>query len=66
MLKDSILGLDLLREYVFELKNLLVVQNFKIAFNSVGAIISTLREMSSLEKDCFRFSSSSLHESTLE
>ena len=42
MLRDRIFGLNLLREYVFKLKNLSEVQNFKIAFNSVGAIISTL------------------------
>ena len=36
------------------LKSLLVVQNFKIAFNSVGAIVSTLSNMGSLEKVCFR------------
>ena len=40
-----------LRKY---LKSLLVVQNFKIAFNSVGAIVSTLWNMDSLEKGCFR------------
>ena len=33
---------------------LLMVQNFKIAFNCVVAIIFTLRERSSLEKCCFR------------
>ena len=42
MLKDCIFGLNLLSEYVFELNSLLVVQNSKIAFNNVGAIISTL------------------------
>ena len=30
------------------------VDYFKIAFNSVGAIISTLWHMGSLEKGCFR------------
>ena len=55
MLKDRIFGLNLVSEYVlFKFKNLLVVQNFKIAFNSVVAIISTGQEMGSLEKRCFR------------
>ena len=40
MLKDRIVGLNLQRKYVFKFENLFVVQNFKIAFNSVGAIIS--------------------------
>ena len=54
MLKDHIFGLNLLRKYVFKFKTLLVVQNFKIAFNSVKAFISTLWEMGSLKKDGFR------------
>ena len=50
------------------LKGLLVVQNFKIVFNSVGAIISTLWKMASLKKTILdrTLSSSSLHESTLK
>ena len=47
---------------------LLVVQNLKIAFNSVGAIISILLVKSSLEKAVLNrmYSSSFLYESTLE
>ena len=36
------------------LKSLFLVQNFKIVFNSVGPIISTLSNIGSLEKGCFR------------
>ena len=43
------------------MKSLLVVQNFKIAFNSVGATISTLWNMGSLEKGCFRLNELSSH-----
>ena len=39
MLKDRIFGVNLLREYVFKFKILLVMQNFKIVYNSIGDII---------------------------
>ena len=45
MLKDRVFGLNLLSEYVFKFKNLLVVQDFKRALNSVGVIITDFWEM---------------------
>ena len=39
MLKGRIFGVKLLSEYVFKFKNLLMMQNYKIVFNSIRDII---------------------------
>ena len=68
MLKNRIFGLNLLSEYDFEFKNLLLVQNFHITFNSVGAIISNFEKWVVVKNTVvdWMFSFSSLHESTME
>ena len=55
MLKDRSFGLNLLSENAFKFKNLLVMQNFKIVFNSIGGIIPLSEKwVGSHEKGCFR------------
>ena len=50
MLKDRIFGLNLLSEYVFKFKNLLVMQNFKVVFNSIGDIIPLSEKWVAMKK----------------
>ena len=50
MLKDCIFGLNLLNEYVFKFKNLLVMQNFKIVFNSIRDIIPLSEKWLAMKK----------------
>ena len=68
MLKDRIFGLNLLSEYVFKFKNLLVMQNFKIVFNSIGDIIPLFEKWVPMKKAVldYRFLSRFFHESMLE
>ena len=51
MLKDRIFGVNLLSEYVFKFKNLLVMQNFKIVFNSIGDIIPLSEKWVAMTRD---------------
>ena len=51
MLKDRIFGVNLLSEYVFKFKNLLVMQNFKIVFNSIEDIIPLSEKWVAMTRD---------------
>ena len=69
MLKDCVFALNLLSEFVFKFKKLVIGTEFQNSFKSIGAIISALFEKwVALKKAVLNhtFSSRSLHKSTLD
>ena len=50
MLKDRIFGLNLSSEYIYKFQSLLMMQNFKIVFKSIGDIIPLSEKWVAMKK----------------